>query len=246
LKQFLKNVLPPRALGLARKFISLFPLWILSSRGRWIQKEYWQFGQDQRAYIFMSIARFLHINRPIPGYYFEFGCNEANTMRKAWDNFRYLFDFVYVGFDSFEGLPEISDVDKQDIWKKGKLAYAEELFIKKVTCHGMPSNKLRTVKGFYDKSLTLELKHNLLPTKAAVIYIDCDLYVSTVPVLEWVIDFLQVGTVIVFDDWYCFHGDCRRGEQLAWSEFRQRHPELRFSPFVCTNEAASFIFVGRD
>jgi hypothetical protein len=55
-----------------------------------------------------------------------------------------------------------------------------------------------------------------------------------------------VGTVIVFDDWYCFHGDPQRGEQLAWNEFRQRHPELRFSEFVRTNEAASFIYVGRD
>ena len=92
----------------------------------------------------------------------------------------------------------------------------------------------------------MELKDTLLPTKAAVIYIDCDLYDSTVPVLEWVVDFLQVGTVIVFDDWYCFHGDPPRSEPVAWNEFRQRHPELRFSEFVRTNEAASFIYVGRE
>jgi hypothetical protein len=218
----------------------------MTRRGRWIRREYWQFGQDQRSFVFMSIARFLHINRPIPGYYFEFGCNEANTMRKAWDHFQHLFEFTYVGFDSFEGLPAIAEIDKQPIWEKGKLAFAEERFIKRVLGHGMPADKLQTVKGFYDVSLTTKLKNSMLPTKAAVIYIDCDLYVSTVPVLEWVVDFLQVGTVIVFDDWYCFHGDPQRGEQLAWNEFRQRHPELRFSAFVRTNEAASFIYVGRE
>ena len=192
----------------------------------------------------MSIARFLHINRPIPGYYFEFGCNEANTMRKAWDHFEHLFDLEYVGFDSFEGLPEIAPIDEQPIWEKGKLAFAEQRFVKRVVANGMPRSKLRTVKGFYDTSLTPELRDNLLPKKAAVIYIDCDLYLSTVPVLEWIVDFLQMGTVIVFDDWYCFHGDPKRGEQRAWNEFRSRHPELLFTEFVRTNEAASFIFVG--
>ena len=55
----------------------------------------------------MSTARFLNINRPVLGFYFEFGFNEANMMRMAWDHFHYLLDLVYVGFDSFEGLPEI-------------------------------------------------------------------------------------------------------------------------------------------
>jgi len=219
---------------------------MFTRKGRWIRNEYFQFGQDQRSFIFMSIARFLHINRPVQGYYFEFGCNEANTMRKAWDHFKYLFNFDYVGFDSFEGLPEIAKIDGQPIWEQGKLKFAEQRFIKRVLKHGMPATRLITVKGFYNLSLTAELANSLLPTKAAVIYIDCDLYMSTVPVLEWIVDFLQVGTVIVFDDWYCFHGDPGRGEQLAWTEFRCRHPELRFSEFVRTNEAASFIYIGHD
>ena len=243
---FFKKHLNYKFLDVIRRILDILPIWILTKKERWIRTKYWQFGQDQRDLIFMSIARFLHINRPVTGYYFEFGCNEANTMRKAWDHFHHLFDFTFVGFDSFEGLPEIADIDRQLIWEKGKLAFAEKRFIKRVIGHGMPANKLRTVRGFYENSLSVELKEALLPTKAAVIYIDCDLYISTVPVLEWMVDFLQVGTVIVFDDWYCFYGDPQRGEQLAWNEFRKRNPQLRFSEFVRTNEAASFIFVGRD
>ena len=45
------------------------------------------------------------------GYYFEFGSHEANTMRMAWDTLRHLFDYTYVAFDSFEGLPEPDDLD---------------------------------------------------------------------------------------------------------------------------------------
>lgn len=240
--------LPARlALQLKRRLISLharLPLWVLTRRGRWIRTVYWRFGQDQRSYVFLSIARFLNINRPIPGYYFEFGCNEAFTFRKAWDSFHHLCDLHYVGFDSFEGLPEIAEIDKQQIWAKGKLAFAEDRFIRRVVSHGIPREKITTVKGFYDLSLTEELKAKFLPTKAAVIYIDCDLYASTVPVLHWIKDFLQVGTIIVFDDWYCFCGDPERGEQRAWREFTQSYPELRFAEFVQTNEAKSFIFVG--
>ena len=223
----------------------MLPIWVWTRRGRWVRSVYWKFGQDQRNYVLLSIARFLHINRPVPGYYFEFGCNEANTIRNAWSCFEHLFDFHYVGFDSFEGLPEIAEIDKQQIWAKGKLAFAEDEFIRRAVAHGIPREKLTTVKGFYDSSLTEDVKIRFLPTKAAVIYIDCDLYASTVPVLEWVKDFLQTGTVIVFDDWYCFCGDPTRGEQRAWSEFIAANPELRFKPFVSTNEAQSFIFLGK-
>jgi len=222
------------------------PIGNAGRQARWIRSSYWRFGQDQRQYLFLSMARFLHINRPVPGYYFEFGCNEANTVRMAWSTFRHLFDFHYVGFDSFEGLPEIAEIDKQPIWEKGKLAFAEQEFIRRAIGHGIPANRLTTVRGFYDTSLTPALKQRMLPTKAAVIYIDCDLYVSTVPVLEWIKDFLQVGTVIAFDDWFCFHGDPKKGEQLAWNEFRERYPQLRFAEFVSTNEAKTFIFLGAD
>jgi hypothetical protein len=110
---------------------------------------------------------------------------------------------------------------------------------------GMPPGRLRTVKGFYDRSLTPDLANSLRPKKAAVVYIDCDLYASTVPVLEFVKEFLQVGTIIVFDDWYCYHGRPDRGEQRAFQEFRARYPDLKFVPHMRTSVAQSFIFVGQ-
>lgn len=166
MKTLLKRHLPPAFLDIARRLRGALPFWAMTRKGRWIRREYCQFGQDQRDFVFMSIARFLHINRPVPGYYFEFGCNEANTIRKAWDHFQHLFDFTYVGFDSFEGLPAIAEADQQLIWKRGKLAFAEERFIRRVRGHGVPAGKLRTVKGFYDVSLTRKLKDSLLPARA--------------------------------------------------------------------------------
>jgi hypothetical protein len=162
-------------------------------------------------------------------------------MRLAWTHFQHLFNWDFVAFDSFEGLPDIEDIDKQAIWEKGKLETREEDFVRIVTNAGMPRNRLTTVKGFYDQSLTQELQQQLLPKKAAVIYVDCDLYKSTIPVLRFITPFLQIGTIIVFDDWNCFYGDPNRGERRAWREFCDANPGLKFVEFVGTNEALSFI-----
>lgn len=214
------------------------------ARNTWLREEYSRFAMDQRESIFLAASRFAHINRPLEGYYFEFGCHGANTMRMAWKHTCHLHQWMFVGFDSFQGLPRISAEDQQTIWEEGKLATSEQDFIRQVTDAGMPRNRLLTVKGFYDESLTAELRKKLLPAKAAMVYIDCDLYRSTIPVLAFIKDFLQTGTIIVFDDWYCFNADPLRGEQRAWGEFRERHPELRFAEFVQTSEAKAFIYLG--
>ena len=198
-----------------------------------------------RRNVFMAIARFHHINRPMNGYYMEFGSHRANTIRQAWDCFRYLFDWQYICFDSFQGLPEITEIDRLQIWQPGKLATSEEEFREICSRHGIPETSLITVKGFYEESLKPETAARF-PLKAAVIYVDCDLYRSTVPVLAFVRQFLQRGTVIVFDDWNCFHADPDRGERRAWREFLADNPSLRFEELLSNAEQRVFVFVGHN
>jgi hypothetical protein len=216
-----------------------------SSATRWTRDTYTPFADSERERMLLAIVRFCHVNRPIPGYYFEFGCHSGGTMRLAWKHSRHLFEWHYVAFDSFEGLPDVEGIDELEVFKKGKLATAESDFIEAMLAAGMPRDRLRTVKGFYDRTLTPELAASLTGRKAAVIYVDCDLYASTQPVLEFIKDFLQEGTVIVFDDWFCYRGRPDRGEQRAFGEFRERHPELEFVPFMQTCMAQSFIFIER-
>jgi O-methyltransferase len=215
-----------------------------SLKQKWLLGPHEAFRGEQRRGIFRSISVFCYHNQPIDGYYFEFGCHKARTMRLAWDAFHALYDWTYVAFDSFEGLPEMDGIDRMPIWKKGDLKTAEETFIKTVVKHGMPKEKLKIVKGFYDQSLTPQLKEELAPAKAAVIYIDCDLYSSTSSALKFCKDFLQTGTVLVFDDWFCFYGDPERGERRAFREFLEENPELTFQEYIQTNEAKAFIFLG--
>lgn len=215
----------------------------LVAHDHWVRRDYMAYGMRMREELFLSIARFAHINRPINGYYFEFGCHEANTMRMAWRHFRHLFDWTFVAFDSFEGLPEPVPEDSSAIFIAGNLATDETTFKALCRSAGMPTERLMTVKGFYNESLTTELRDRLSPGKAAVIYVDCDLYTSTKAVLNFIVPFLQEGTVIVFDDWNCFRANPNKGERRAWGEFLNAHPDLRFESFVTTHEAASFIHV---
>jgi len=213
---------------------------------KWLRGPHEAFRTNVRRNLFMSISVFAFHNQPLNGYYFEFGCHKARTMRLAWDTFHSLYDWTYVAFDSFEGLPEMDPSDSMPIWKKGDLKTSEEDFIKTVVKHGMPRKKLKIVKGFYSESLTPQLRDELLPKKAAVIYIDCDLYSSTSSALNFAKDFLQRGTVIVFDDWFCFYGDPQKGERLAFHEFCRRNPEMVFEEYIQTNEAKAFIYLGSN
>jgi O-methyltransferase len=211
----------------------------------WILGPHEAFRARARQDVFMSISIFCFHNQPIDGYYFEFGCHKARTMRLAWDTFHSLYDWTFVAFDSFEGLPEMDPADSMPIWKKGDLKTSETDFVNLVTQHGMPRERLKTVKGFYNESLTPVLRDELLPQKAAVVYIDCDLYSSTASALSFAKDFLQTGTVLVFDDWFCFYGDPKKGERRAFAEFRERNPELIFEDYIQTNEAKAFIYLGK-
>lgn len=212
---------------------------------KWIHGPHEAFRAETRRSIFMSISIFCFHNQPLNGYYFEFGCHKARTMRLAWDCFHSLYDWTYVAFDSFEGLPEMDPADSMPIWKKGDLKTTEEDFVNTVVAHGIPKEKLKIVKGFYEESLTPALRDQLSPEKAAVVYIDCDLYSSTACALEFAKNFFQKGTILVFDDWFCFHGDPTKGERRAFHEFCKRNPELIFEDYIQTNEAKAFIFLGK-
>jgi hypothetical protein len=200
-----------------------------------------KYHSAKRQELFAAMALFARVNRPIDGAYMEFGSFGANTMRLAWKCFGH-FKWNFIAFDSFEGLPKITEIDEQVAWEPGKLAMSEQQFVATTTSAGMPRARLRTVKGFYNETLTGALAATI-KQKAAVIYVDCDLYVSTVDVLTFIPQFLQPGTIIVFDDWDCFTADPNKGERRAWGEFRARHPELKFEEFFHAAIMKAFVCV---
>lgn len=131
----------------------------------------------------------------------------------------------YFAFDSFEGLPP-GDAARQVDYVPGAFACSEQQFRANVAADGVDMQRVITVKGMYDQSLVHEVKTRHRLKQAAMVFIDCDLYESTVPVLDFVTDLVGQGTIIIFHDWFRFKGSPDHGEQRACGEWLKRNPQL--------------------
>ncbi len=177
-----------------------------------------KYGLKVRFNFFKKAQYYLQMNR-MDGVYAEFGIHEVNTFRMALQTLGspykpYKIDKFYA-FDSFVGMPEPEGIDKQKIWKKSMNFTSEEKF-KKIVKRDL--NRVITVKGFYENTLP---RYNWPKNDTiAMAYIDCDYYKSTKECLNFIKDKLQHGSLLVFDDWNCYYADPKRGQRLAFSEFK--------------------------
>jgi hypothetical protein len=147
-------------------------------------------------------------------------------VRAAWDEMRFF------AFDSFAGLPQTRGLDAQsNDFTGGKFSFSVEDFTRNLRGHSCDLDKVVMVPGWFDDTCcdgTLQ-KHNL--RRASIVHIDCDLYESAKVVLKFISPLLVDGTVIIFDDWYCFRGDPRFGEQRAFTEWTETMPDWIFTRY---------------
>ena len=139
----------------------------------------------------------------------------------------------YFAFDSFEGLPEAEG----EIFNRGDFRCSEQNFTQMITKAGVPLGKIVKVKGWYNESLTKDTKEKYRLDRAAIVHIDCDLYSSTRDVLAFVQDIVQIGTILIFDDWYVFRNEESSedfGEERAFREWPLRNACEEFYDFPPT------------
>lgn len=140
---------------------------------------------------------------PADGLVLEFGVATGNTLTII-ANAAGAGRKVH-GFDSFEGLPEDWG---GHVERKG--AFGREGNLPQV-----PSNAELHV-GWFSNTLGPFLAENAGP--AAFVHIDCDIYSSTVDILQNLRGRLVEGTVILFDEYFNYPG-WRNHEYKAWQEF---------------------------
>lgn len=180
------------------------------------------------------------------GDYLEFGCFSGKTMTLAFKAARKcrLDDTRFYAFDSFAGLPEVSGVDAEvPQFRSGQYRTSEHQFRRDLARGGVDLSMVTTIPGWYGETLCEELRLRLPIRTAAVVMIDCDLYASAVPVLEFITPYLTDGTVLLFDDWYCFNASPRRGEQRATAEWLERYQGLRLIPYLAPFEGYGQAFI---
>jgi hypothetical protein len=169
------------------------------------------------------------------GDYYEFGLYRGYTFWYAQQaaGRAGLATMRFFGFDSFAGLPDVEGRDRQaGIFIPGDYACTRSEVERHLTEQGFDWSRATLTEGFFDASLTAERKEDLEARPAALVMVDCDLYQSTVPVLAFLADLLQDGTVVLFDDWYCFGEADDQGEPRAFREFLDEHHEWDAKPLM--------------
>ena len=130
-------------------------------------------------------------------------------------------------FDSFEGLPAITNkLDIEAGWKQGLFRDKSEQELRSMTEKYLTPERIIIQAGWFNKTLP-SIPPNV---KFSLIHIDCDIYESTIEVLEYLFAHRHVsnGCAIFFDDWNCGNGSPDLGERRAWREVVTRH-QIAFS-----------------
>lgn len=187
------------------------------------------------ALVHVEIATRNEQDEGLRGDYLEFGVFRGETFAHAHHRGRQRLPWMrYFAFDSFEGLPAPEGVDAGAEFAEGQFACSQADFEKFLNDSGADSDRIVIVPGWFDDSLVPELRAQHELRVCTIAYIDCDLYQSAVPVLEFLTPLVRQGTILLFDDWYCFRADPGRGVQRAASEWLEKNPHLsldRWHPF---------------
>jgi O-methyltransferase len=187
--------------------------------------------RDRRRYAIDQLLDYLIVNE-IPGDYLEFGVYQGRTFSYAYRQLAPHFSRMrFFAFDSFEGLPQPKGVDAlhgfTSSFYEGQFAVSREDFVSNLKRNRVDLHRVRIVPGWFDQTLKQAKATEYDISRIAAVWIDCDLYESTVPVLDFLTHQLSVGSVLLFDDWRCYRNLPDHGEQRACREWLARNPLLQ-------------------
>lgn len=181
-----------------------------------VEGDYLEFGVYSGGSFIEAFNTLKHAFGPYQKIHGERTQEDIQELNRLWNNMRFF------AFDSFEGLPNIEGIDKHGKdFAKGKYYCSETNFLKNLSKAGVAMEKVSVVSGLFEKTCIKDTKDKFAIKKAAIVHIDCDLYASTKTALEFIAPLLTDGTIIIFDDWFCFRGNPNLGEQRAFLEWRE-------------------------
>lgn len=193
----------------------------------------------------------------IKGDYVEFGVYKGDSLSESIYQYRQFYNWLksqkksdekwrqevanksklnekvfFHGLDTFDGMPENNEqnfIFKKDTFKsnynevKKKLENFDE--------------EILLYKGlFLDKKQ--EFLNNMENRKISIANIDCDLYQSTMDAFNMIEIFLQIGSIVLSDDYNSFNADNNKGQRKALLEFKNQTSFI-FEPFF------NYMFTGQ-
>ncbi|MEM7006505.1 MAG: TylF/MycF/NovP-related O-methyltransferase [Pseudomonadota bacterium] len=183
------------------------------------------------------------------GDYLEFGVYNGRSfacMYETLEQFK-LHDVRLFGFDSFEGLPDAAATDDGGHWVPGAFCCPRSVTERMLDVRGVDRGRTELVEGWFDETLTDQNRSNLNIRKVGVAMVDCDMYTSTVPVLNFLEPVLSDRSVIIFDDWNSGNlAEKNLGQRRAWDEFLAVNPDIEVVQQVDGyNEYSTIFFIRR-
>jgi len=132
--------------------------------------------------------------------FLEFGVMQGHSLVDFYNAYKTEnIKGKFFGFDSFLGLPEEKN-DEHSPWATGKFSIGG---IDGVLPEVMNNKDMTIVDGWFSDTLTDSVVEKFDGKKIGIVHIDCDIYTSTVEVLEFIIknDLLCDGSILLYDDW---------------------------------------------
>jgi len=207
---------------LVLKFISAVPAPVIHNVAKsfMLKMVFWHLAVDQ-----------------VKGAYVEFGVASGNSMKSALlheKNTKFpslgiqRIERNLYGFDTFSEFKG-SELDNHPIWSGNKFSFEYEKVKKRF-------KKCQNV--FLYKQNAMDLEENLHPLNRyiredfiAVCLMDMDLGEPTRIALEWIYPKLTSGSFIIFDEYSAYRGDPNLGEQRAFKDFLDNHPNIKPTVF---------------
>ncbi len=143
------------------------------------------------------------------------------------------------GLDTFEGMPK-NDEKNFIFHEKSYLSSHEKVLgrIRKVNF-----KNFFLYKGKFNES-EKEILENFKDRKISIANIDCDIYSSTVDSFKIIENFLQIGSIILLDDYNAFNADNLKGQRKALHEYKKKTKWIIEPFFSYMYSGQSFIVVG--
>ena len=149
---------------------------------------------------------------------------------------------IFHGLDTFEGMPK--NRENNTIFAEGNFKASKESVEKKIEPFSESNINYFLYKGTFKKSREL-LESKLKNRKIAIANIDCDIQESTTDALNIVESSLQIGSILLFDDYNAFNANENLGQRKAFNIFTQ-NSKFKFEQYFSYHySGVAFLCVGK-
>ena len=161
----------------------------------------------------------------VKGDYFEFGVYTGSSfnhaIRCAKSHIVFDKDFSkmkFYGFDSFKGFGDLEESDKHSFYTDINFETSYKKVFNRVK-KLINKDRFELIDGFLKDTLKSKPKSNY----ARIVFIDCDTYSSTLLALNYIKPSIQLGTIIILDDYFSYKGMKDKGTYGAFKLFLQEN-----------------------